>query len=110
MVLASGGTLVELVHDSRTLLLPTDRESVAEALATLKVAKLLTGFRGRPAGDREAAIDTVLAVAAFAETQRDTLEELEINPLLVLTDGVAAVDVLLRLRSGGEEAPSGDGR
>jgi acyl-CoA synthetase (NDP forming) len=110
MVLASGGTLVELVHDSRTLLLPTDRESVAEALATLKVAKLLTGFRGRPAGDREAAIDTVLAVAAFAEAERGTLEELEINPLLVLSDGVAVVDVLLRLRSGGEDAPSGDGR
>ena len=110
MVLASGGTLVELVHDSRTLLLPTDRESVAEALATLKVSKLLSGFRGRPAGDREAAIDAVLAVAAFAEAERDALEELEINPLLVRSDGVAAVDVLLRLRTESEEAPSGGGR
>ncbi len=101
MVLASGGTLVELVRDSRTLLLPTDRQSVSEALASLKVSKLLAGFRGRPAGDRAAAVDAVLALAAFAEAQRDTLEELEINPLLVLRDGVAAVDVLLRLRSGG---------
>ena len=105
MVLASGGTLVELVHDSRTLLLPTDRESVAEALATLKVSKLLAGFRGRPAGDREAAIDAVLTLAAFAEAQRGTLEELEINPLLVLSEGVAAVDVLLRLRSESEASP-----
>ena len=105
MVLASGGTLVELVHDSRTLLLPTDRESVAEALATLKVSKLLTGFRGRPAGDREAAIDAVLAVAAFSEAERDTLEELEINPLLVLSEGAAAVDVLMRVRSESEASP-----
>ncbi len=110
MVLASGGTLVELVHDSRTLLLPTDRESVAEALATLKVAKLLSGFRGRPAGDREAAVDAVLAVAAFAEAERGTLEELEINPLLVLSEGAAAVDVLMRMRSESEDAPAGDGR
>ena len=110
MVLASGGTLVELIRDTRTLLLPTDRESVSEALAALKVSKLLAGFRSRPAGDREAAIDAVLAAAEFAETNRASLEELEINPLLVLTDGVAAVDVLLRLRGCGEDAAAGDGR
>ena len=99
LVLASGGTLVELVRDSRTLLLPTDRASVAEALASLKISKLLDGFRGRPAGDREAAIDAVLTVAAYAQAKRDSLEELEVNPLLVTPDGVAAVDVLLRIRS-----------
>jgi acyl-CoA synthetase (NDP forming) len=101
MVLASGGTLVELVRDSRTLLLPTDREAVAEALASLKVSKLLGGFRGRPAGDTEAAVAAVLAVAAFAEANRERLEELEVNPLLVLRDGVVAVDVVLRIRSEG---------
>jgi hypothetical protein len=74
MVLASGGTLVELVRDSRTLLLPTDREAVAEALASLKVSKLLGGFRGRPAGDTEAAVAAVLAVAAFAEANRERLD------------------------------------
>jgi acyl-CoA synthetase (NDP forming) len=100
MVLASGGTLVELVRDSRTLLLPTDRQSVSEALASLKVSKLLAGFRGRPAGDRTAAVDAILTLAAFAEANRETLEELEVNPLLVLENGAAAVDVLLRVRGG----------
>ncbi len=97
MVLASGGILVELVHDSRTLLLPADRDSVAEALGALKVSKLLDGFRGRPPGDREAALDAVLALAAFAEGQREALEELEVNPLVVLRKGAVAVDVVLRL-------------
>ncbi|MDX1575838.1 MAG: acetate--CoA ligase family protein, partial [Kiloniellales bacterium] len=101
LVLASGGTLVELVHDARTLLLPTDRESVAEALESLKVSKLLDGFRGRPAGDRVAVVDAVLALAKFAEANRESLEELEVNPLLALRDGVVAVDVLLRIRSPG---------
>ena len=97
LVLASGGTLVELVKDSRTLLLPIDRADLAEALASLKVAKLLDGFRGRPPGDRDAAIDAVLALAEFAAANRDRLEELEVNPLLVLENGVAAADVLLRV-------------
>lgn len=111
MVLASGGTLVELLRDAQTLLLPTDRESVSRAIAELKLSKLLSGFRGRPAGDREAAIDAVLDLAEFAAAHRSTLEELEVNPLLVLPRGVAAVDVLLRMaRFGDEEADANLGR
>jgi acyl-CoA synthetase (NDP forming) len=99
LVLASGGTLVELVGDARTLLLPTDAAEVARALASLKVSKLLDGWRGRPPGDREAAVAAVLALARFAEARRDTLEELDVNPLMVLPagQGVVAADVLLRL-------------
>jgi len=107
IVLASGGTLVELVRDARTLLLPTDRESVSEALEALKLSKLLDGFRGGPAGDREAAIDAVLALAEFSAAHSDKLEELEVNPLLVLTEGVVAVDVLIRMRTGAPAAGNG---
>ncbi|MEE8534781.1 MAG: acetate--CoA ligase family protein [Kiloniellales bacterium] len=103
MVLASGGTLVELIRDSRALLLPTDRPSVSRALAALKVSKLLAGWRGRPPGDTAAAVEAVLALARFAEAERGTLEELDVNPLMVLPEGegVVAADVLLRTRGNG---------
>lgn len=99
LVLGSGGTLVELVQDSRTLLLPASRAEVAEALDSLKVARLIAGYRGRPAGDREAVIDAVLAIAAFAEGRRGRLAELDVNPLLVLARGrgVVVADVLIRM-------------
>ena len=54
MVLASGGLLVELVVDDRTLLLPTDGKNLSEALQLLKVSTLLAGYRGLPAGRRTA--------------------------------------------------------
>ena len=97
LTLASGGVLVELVGDARTLLLPSDRAEIARALDALKVARLIAGYRGQPAGDRAAAIDAVLALARFAQDQSAQLEELEVNPLMVLPKGTAAVDVLLRL-------------
>ena len=46
LVIGSGGTLVELVGDSVTLLLPNDQEAIEQALDSLKVAALLTGHRG----------------------------------------------------------------
>ena len=39
----------------------------------------------------------VLAIAAFAQDRRHELLELDVNPLLVLPEGVVAVDTLLCL-------------
>ncbi len=103
MVLASGGILVELVRDAQTLLLPTERESVSRALDALKLSKLLEGYRGRPPGDRQAALEVVMALADFAQAHRDEILEVEINPLMVLREGALAVDALLR-RSVPDEA------
>ncbi len=97
LVLASGGILVELLRDSRALLLPTNHQAVSQALASLKLSRLLDGYRGRAAGDREAAIDVVLKLASFAHRERAQLRELDVNPLMVLTHGVVAVDVVLRM-------------
>jgi acetyl-CoA synthetase len=99
LVVGSGGMLVELAGDSRTLLLPVARAEAAEALDSLKVAKLIAGYRGRPEGDREAAIDAVLAIATFAESRRGALVELDVNPLMVLARGRGAVvaDALIRI-------------
>lgn len=93
LVVGAGGTLVELVEDAATLLLPTNRPAVTRAVRGLRVARLLEGYRGRAAGDVEATIDAVLAVAAFAEAHRDRLIELDINPLLVLPQGRGAIAV-----------------
>lgn len=96
MVIGSGGVLVELVRDAVTLLLPIDRDNVSRAIASLKVCRLLDGYRcGEPA-DKGALIDAVLLIARFADDNRATLVELDVNPLMALPNGACAVDVLLR--------------
>ena len=99
LVIGAGGVLVELITDRVTLLLPTNREAVVEGLDSLRVSKLLQGFRGNPPGDREAVIDAVLALAAFAMEERDRLVEIDVNPLMVLPQGrgVVAADALVRV-------------
>ena len=77
----------------------TDRASVEAALMALKVSRLLAGFRGKPAGDVAAAIDAIMAIAAFADAHWSALRELDVNPLIVLPQGqgIVAVDALLGL-------------
>lgn len=98
LALGSGGILVELVGDSRLLLPPASREEVLAVLDGLKVARLIAGYRGRPAGDREALAEAVLAVQDYALAEGARLAELDVNPLLVRPAGKGAVaaDALIR--------------
>jgi acetate---CoA ligase (ADP-forming) len=97
LVVGAGGIFTELLEDFATLLLPTNRSEIETAVKSLKVWKLVEGFRGK-SGDANAAINAIEAIARFAEFHVDTLEELDLNPLLVLPKGAIAVDALIRMR------------
>jgi acetate---CoA ligase (ADP-forming) len=95
LVVGAGGILVELVEDAAMLLLPTSAQEVEAALRRLKIAKLMAGYRGRPAADMAALVRSIMAIAVFAEANRDKLLELDVNPLMVRTDSAVAVDALI---------------
>ena len=99
LTLGAGGILVELLQDVQTLLFPVTRADVQSALRGLKAWPLLAGFRGKAAGDLEALVDAVLAIATYAQANAHRLLELDVNPVLVMPEGqgVLAVDALIRL-------------
>lgn len=100
LLVGAGGALVEILDDSASLLLPTTRERVSNALGRLKCARLLRGFRGAPAADIAAAVDVILAIAELVERDPGSIVELDVNPLMLLAEGRGAVaaDALIRLK------------
>ena len=97
LVMGAGGILVELLKDSRSLLLPTTDGAIRQALLSLRSAALLQGFRGREAADLDALVAAIRAVADYACENAAQLLELDVNPLLVGAQGTTAVDALIRL-------------
>ncbi len=97
MTLAAGGILVELLEDARTVLLPAPRSDMERALSRLKMSRLLDGYRGRPAANRQALLDTLERLAIFAVEPKNRVIEVEINPLFVGSDASCAVDVLMQI-------------
>jgi acetyl-CoA synthetase len=105
MTVGAGGIWVELLKDSATLLFPVLRHEVVQALASLRIRALLDGFRGQPAGDVDALVDAIMAIANFAQGHADRLLELDVNPVLVMPvgRGVRAVDALIHDIPAGEK-------
>ncbi len=95
-MIGSGGTLVELLDDTVSLLLPVSRDEIRMAVASLKAGKLINAYRGGNAGNLDAVLDAIEAIARYAEQHNDSLLELDVNPLLVTPDAAVAVDAFIR--------------
>lgn len=96
MLIGAGGTLVELVDDSVSLLLPVTRRDIGSAIQSLKAGRLIQSFRNDVSGNEGVLLSTIEAIATYAIQNQDSLLELDVNPLLVLQDRVVAADAFIR--------------
>lgn len=94
VVVGLGGTMVELLGKVRILIPPITPEQARSALLSLPGHELLTGFRGSPPADVDAAADALVKFARLACQGAGLFSEFEINPLDVGVrgSGVTALD------------------
>lgn len=95
LTLGMGGVMAELLADTQTLILPASRPAIARALGRLRLYPLLDGYRGRPKADIAALTDMIWKLTLMMAGD-DTLEEVELNPVMLFERGTAAVDALIR--------------
>ena len=98
MTLGAGGIFTELLKDTASILLPTTRSNLKQTLNQLKVARILDGYRNQPAGNIDALLDACEAIQAYVLANLDSIEEVEVNPLIVTSTRAVAVDALIRKR------------
>jgi acetyl coenzyme A synthetase (ADP forming)-like protein len=93
-----GGTLVELIRDVSVRVTPLTDQDVRDMLVDLRMAPLLTGYRGSPPADVGALKDLLYRINAMVEDLPE-VAELDLNPVFVRPDGqgVVAVDVRMKL-------------
>jgi acyl-CoA synthetase (NDP forming) len=95
VMVAAGGVLMELLADRVVALAPVDVAAAHRLIAGLKVSRLLRGWRGAAAADVDALADCVARVSMIAAVQRDTIAEIDVNPVIAGSDGCIAVDALI---------------
>jgi acyl-CoA synthetase (NDP forming) len=95
LTLGMGGVTAEVLADTVTLVLPATETQVLDAMRGLRLWPLLDGYRGRPKADMAAVAQIAVALGQRMLADQ-TLEEIEINPILVRAVGAVAVDALIR--------------
>jgi acetate---CoA ligase (ADP-forming) len=95
LTLGMGGVTAEVLADTVTLVLPVSEADVLEAARGLRLWPLLDGYRGRPRADMAAVAKIAVRLGALMLGD-ESLEEIEINPVMVREKGAVAVDALVR--------------
>jgi acyl-CoA synthetase (NDP forming) len=100
VVVAAGGTLVELLDDRAVALPPLSREGATRLLDGMRIRALLAGWRGAAPVDVTMLADVIVAFSTVATELGDAIDAVEANPVIASADGAVAVDALLIVRGG----------
>lgn len=95
VVVGAGGIYAEIMGDTVCRLAPFDERTGREMIGELRCRPILEGARGRPALDMKAAAHALAALSQYAWAHRETIAEIDINPLFVLPAGAVAADALI---------------
>ena len=90
-----GGVLAEIYKDAATRLAPVDEAEALRMIGEVKGLATIRGYRNLPKGDVVALARAISAFSALAHSAFAAVAEAEINPLLVKSEGVVAVDGLV---------------
>jgi len=93
-----GGTLIEVLGDVSVRVPPFPATEARAMVDELRGRALLDGVRGGPPADIDALVAAIMAVQRIVVDHGDVLAELDVNPIIVGTDGAVAVDAFLRTR------------
>lgn len=91
-----GGIFVEVLKDVSFRVVPLTRSDAYEMVEEIKGLPILKGIRGEEAKDIEAIVDAILKVSQLV-SEYPEIQELDLNPILAYSKGVAIVDARILL-------------
>jgi acetyltransferase len=97
ILFGQGGVAVEVMADHAVTLPPLNMVLARDLISRTRVAKLLAGYRNRPAADIDAICHTLIQISHMV-TDLSEIVELDINPLLADNRGVIALDARVRVK------------
>ena len=103
-----GGIYVEVFKDVVFRIAPIRELGARHMIEGIKGFKLLKGFRGEPPSDIEAIAQSLMRLSQLV-TDFPEIEEMDINPLIVLPSGSGArvVDAHILIEEGTGQVPTG---
>jgi acyl-CoA synthetase (NDP forming) len=103
VMLGIGGIMTEVFGDAVFAMAPLTHRGALELISRLRGQKLLNGFRGEPAVDREE-LARILVNLGNLGILYPGIQEIDVNPLIISKCGAVAVDATIILKCVGSDA------
>jgi acyl-CoA synthetase (NDP forming) len=95
----TGGVLVDVLADTAFRLHPLTVSDARDMIGDLRGSRLLRGYRGAPPAD-EGSLQQVLLRISELMDRAPEIQELDLNPVIVLTSGACVADARIRMDHG----------
>jgi acetyltransferase len=107
ILFGQGGISVEVTDDHAVALPPLNSVLARDLVGRTRVARLLAGYRSRPAADMDAILWTLMQLSQLVSDLPEVIE-LDINPLLADSAGAIVLDARMRVALADRSASSLD--
>jgi len=97
ILLGMGGTGVEIYQDVSLRMAPLGTEDVEAMIKGLKAVRLLSGYRGRQAVNRDELTRTLVCFSKFVISAADMIESIDLNPVMCSAKKCVVADARIML-------------
>ena len=97
ILLGMGGTGVEIYQDVSLRMAPLGSGDVDAMIKGLKAGRLITGYRGRQAVNRDELNRTLVCFSKFVMTVADVIESIDLNPVMCSAQKCVVADARIML-------------
>ena len=91
-----GGVFTEVLDDVVFVRAPATKESVLAALGRMRSQKILNGYRGQRAVNRDAIADVAVKLSGIL-AGNPSITEVDLNPVIAFPDRAVIVDALIKV-------------
>ena len=98
MSIGLGGIFVETLKEIKRVLPPVSPETVIKLMKELKGSDIFSGFRGKKKLHLKSLASSISNLSLMAVELSDFISEVDINPIIVTSNGAFAVDIRIFLK------------
>ena len=95
-----GGIFVEVLRDVTFRVAPFGIDEGRRMIREVQGYAMLEGVRGQAGADLEALAQALARLSVFAAENQETVESIDLNPVLARPDGIVALDALVVPKAG----------
>ena len=95
LLIGTGGVQTEIINDTISILMPTNKNEIIRSIKKLRLYKLMNNFRSKKSVNLDELASDIIKIISLLNEEKQRFSTVEINPLFVYETSTCAVDAVI---------------